>query len=251
MLEKKFYWGTIRKAIVAFGNMFNNIHIDRIDAQGDVQQTIRIPLAYSSKQSFLARIDQVPGPAENRTISVTVPRMGFEITGIGYDPARKLPMIQQNSLRKGSEGVMSTQFVPTPYNIGISLYVYVKNMDDGLQIIEQILPYFNPDFNLTLKAMPELNITNDLPITLDSVNMNDTYEGDFLTRQSIIWTLQFTLKVNFFGPIQKSGIIKKTDIHVRDKDTLNYYGNVKSSVDPITAMPEDNYTIVTTFEGFE
>jgi len=250
----RFYWGTIRKAIVAFGNLFNNIQIDRLNSDGSTQQSIKVPLSYSSKQSFLARIDQIPGPAEDRTQSVIIPRMGFEMIDIRYDGSRKLPVLQQNTGKSADGTRLNSQYVPTPYDLTISLYIYVKNMDDGLQIIEQIIPYFNPDFNLTMKAMPELDMTNDLPIVMESIEMEDNYEGDFITRQNIIWTLTFKLKVNFFGPITSQRYIKKTIMNLTDDEKLsaaNILTRITSEVIPSTAFPPDLYEIVTTIEGFD
>ena len=218
MLDDRFYWGTVRKSIVAFGNMFNNITIDRKDSSGNSVQTFKVPLSYAPKQKFLARIQQVPD-VDNRTIQVALPRMSFEMTGLTYDFNRKISPVQQNRNVSSGTSSLNTQYAPTPYNIGVNLYLYAKNQDDGLQVIEQILPYFNPDYNLTLKAIPALNIKNDLPILLDTISFQDDYEGDFTTRRSIIWTLNFTMKLNFYGPVSKQGIIRKV--------TANTYNNLE------------------------
>ena len=196
-MNQKFYWGTIRKSIVAFGNMFNDITIDRRNNAGEVTQTMRVPLAYAPKQKFLARIAAQPQSFE-QSFETFLPRMGFEMLGIIYDPSRRVSLVQQNRAVNGSTATLNAQYAPTPYNINIVLYVYVKNQDDGLQIIEQIIPYFNPDYNLTLNAIPALGLKNDLPIILDSVAYDDEYEGDFTQRRAIIWTLSFTLKLNFY-----------------------------------------------------
>ena len=178
----KFYWGTIRKSIVAFGNLFNNIAIDRRDGTGAVIQTLRVPLAYAPKQKFLARIAAQPQSFE-QSFQTYLPRMGFEMTGLQYDPGRRISLVQQNRALNGSStSTLNAQYAPSPYNVSMVLYAYVKNQDDGLQIIEQIMPYFNPDFNLTINAVPALNIKNDLPIILDSINYEDEYEGDFTAR---------------------------------------------------------------------
>ena len=218
MLDDRFYWGTIRKSIVAFGNMFNNITIDRKDAAGTSIQTFKVPLAYAPKQKFLARIQQIPD-LDNQTTQVSLPRMSFEMTGLTYDFNRKISPIQQNRNVNSGTAALNTQYAPTPYNIGVNLYLYAKNQDDGLQVIEQILPYFNPDYNLTFKAIPALNIKNDLPILLDNISFQDEYEGDFTTRRSIIWTLEFTMKLNFYGPVSRQGIITKV--------TANTYNNLE------------------------
>ena len=153
MLDDRFYWGTIRKAIVAFGNMFNNITIQRKDANGNIVQIQRVPLAYSPQQKFLAKIKQQPN-VDNTNFQVILPRMGFEMVSLDYDPNRKISPMQQSRTINSSSSA-SAMYAPTPYNINVLLYIYAKNQDDGLQIIEQILPYFNPDYNLTIHAIPE------------------------------------------------------------------------------------------------
>lgn len=207
MLDQRFYWGTIRKAIVAFGTMFSNMTIERKDSSGNSVQIQKVPLSYSPKQKFLAKIRQQPN-VDATNFQVILPRMGFEMVAIDYDPNRKISPIQQNRAINSSTSA-SAQYAPSPYNLSVLLYIYAKNQDDGLQIIEQILPYFNPDYNLTLKAIPELDIKNDLPILLNSIGFEDDYEGDMTTRRAIIWTLSFVVKLNFYGPINKQGIIGK------------------------------------------
>ena len=248
MLNQKFYWGTIRKSIVAFGNMFNNINIDRKDSSGTVIQTIRVPLSYAPTQKFLARIKQVPN-ADDARLEVVLPRMSFEMTGITYDPSRKIAPTQQNRINNTSLTTQTRQFAPAPYNMGISLYLYTRNQDDGLQVVEQILPYFNPDFNLTLKAVPELNIKHDLPIILDTINHEDDYEADFMTRRMIIWTFTFTLKLNFFGPAERQSIIRTAVANTYEKEDLT--GKLVSytaSVSPTSAKPGENYDFLETFD---
>lgn len=250
MLNQKFYWGTIRKSIIAFGNMFNNIHIDRKNTSGEVIQTLKIPLSYSPKQKFLARIAATPD-AVTQNFQTVIPRMGFEMTGIVYDPNRRVSLVQQNRAINNTSTTLNAQFAPTPYNIGVNLYVYVKNQDDGLQIIEQILPYFNPDYNLSLNAIPALDIKNDLPILLDSISFEDDYEDGFNNRRAIIWTLSFTMKLNFFGPINRQGIIRSTTVSTfSDPSLSNQQTQYSVTVDPSTAVPGDNITFVETFEDF-
>lgn len=249
MLDQRFYWGTIRKAIVAFGNMFNNITINRKDSNGNTVQLIRVPLSYAPKQKFLARIQQRPD-SDTKTVQVTLPRMSFEMVQLDYDPNRKIAPLQQ-SRSVNSATSASSQYAPTPYNVAVYLYVYARNQDDGLQIIEQILPYFNPDFNLTLKAIPELDIKNDLPIILDSISFEDDYEGDFTTRRSIIWTLAFTLKLNFYGPIRDQGIIKRVIANTYNIDNVNdQIQKVTVGTNPGNALPNSNFEYLEIFEDF-
>lgn len=250
MLNQKFYWGTIRKAIVSFGNMFNQITIDRLDTSGNIVQTIRVPLAYAPKQKFIQRIAQQPS-VDEQNIEIYLPRMSFEMIGINYDPNRKISPIQQNRNINSSTVTLNQQYAPTPYNINLNLYVYTKNQDDGLQIIEQILPYFNPDYNLTLKAIPLLDIKNDLPILLQNILYDDQYEGDFKQRRSIIWTLNFIMKLNFYGPVSKQGVIKRVIADTfSDSAFANKQQSYKVQVDPFTAIPGDDIDYLETFEEF-
>jgi hypothetical protein len=248
MLDQRYYWGTVRKAIVAFGNMFNNITIEK---KGPNNTTIvqRVPLSYSPKQKFLARINQQPN-VDKASMQVILPRMGFEMVAMDYDPNRKISPLQQTRSLSGST-TASTQYAPTPYNLTVLLYIYARNQDDGLQIIEQILPYFNPDYNLTLKAIPELNIQNDLPILLNTIGFEDDYEGDFTTRRSVTWTLGFTVKLNFYGPITKTGIIKKVIANTFDnKDLTNQRQKITVQTNPNTANVSDDYSYLEVFEDF-
>ena len=246
----KFYHGTIRKSIVAFGNIFNNIHIDRLDSSGNITQTLRVPLAYSPKAKFLARIAAQPNSFE-QSFQTFLPRLGFEMISLTYDPNRRVSLVQQNRALNGSStSTLNAQYAPSPYNVSMVLYAYVKNQDDGLQIIEQIMPYFNPDFNLTINAVPALNIKNDLPIILDSINYEDEYEGDFTARRAIIWTLNFTLKLNFYGPINAQSLIRTA--------TINSFNNpdMTSKIQTYTAaidaglVPGDDLGITDSFDDF-
>lgn len=247
---QKFYWGTIRKSVIAFGNLFNNIYIDRRDESGNVIQTLKVPLAYAPRQKFLARIQAEPNLPEEK-FQIYLPRMGFEMLGLQYDPNRRVSMVQDNRAINGTPGTLNRQYAPTPYNVNMVLYVYTKNQDDGLQILEQIVPYFNPEFNLTLNAVPLLNIKNDLPIILDSVNYEDQYEGDFTQRRAIIWTLNFTLKLNFYGPISKQGIIRSATVNMYSNEAMsNINMRYNAILDPLDSEPTDTFDIIETFEEF-
>ena len=249
MLDQRFYWGTIRKAIVAFGSMFNNITIQRTDASGNVVQLQKVPLSYSPKQKFLTKIRQQPD-VDTQNVQVLLPRMGFEMISLDYDPNRKISPIQQSRTINSSTAA-NAQYAPTPYNINVILYVYAKNQDDGLQVIEQILPYFNPDYNLTIKAVPQLNIKNDLPIILSSIGFEDDYEGDLTTRRSIIWTLSFVLKLNFYGPVSKQGVIKKTTSNIfNDAELSSQQQIITVQPDPVTANVTDSFGYIENFEDF-
>jgi len=250
MLDQRFYWGTTRKAIVAFGNMFNSITIDRKDANGNSEETLRIPLSYAPKTKFLARIQQQPS-LDDRPVQVVLPRMSFEMLSLEYDVNRKISPLQQNRAINSTINTLDAQYAPTPYNIQVALYVYAKNQDDGLQIIEQIIPYFNPDYNLTMKTIPQMGIKNDLPILLNGISFDDTYEGDFSDRRSIIWTLNFTMKLNYYGPINRQGVIKKVIANTYSNENLTEkQSSITIQPDPLTAKPGDDIGFIETFEDF-
>lgn len=231
--------------------MFNKIHIDRIDSDGTIAKTLRVPLSYAPKQKFLARIAAQPESFE-QSFSTFLPRLSFEMIGMQYDPNRKVSILQQNrAVNASSSTSLNAQYAPTPYNINMALYLYSKNQDDGLQVIEQILPYFNPDYNLTLNAIPSMGIKNDLPIILDNITYEDEYEGDFTTRRSIIWTLNFTMKLNFYGPVSSQGIIRTTNVKTySDEGLTNVQTAYSATVDPTNAVPGDDISIIDSFEDF-
>ena len=217
MLDNRFYWGTIRKSIVAFGNMFNNITIQRTNADGEIVQIQRVPLSYSPKQKFLAKIRQQPDVDINN-FQIILPRMGFEITSFLYDSQRKLNRMNQKV--SNTDGTVKSSYIEVPYNINFGLYLFSRNLDDNLQIIEQILPYFAPDFTVTLN-MNSLNKTVDVPIVLNSLNIVEDYEGDFDTRRSVNSVFDFTMKSYVYGPIKEGStvLIEDANVNLYDGDT--------------------------------
>lgn len=242
---QNFYWGTIRKAITAFGLMFNNVYIDRVDDNGDTVQTMRVPLSYAPRQKFLAKIQASPQSFE-QSFQVILPRMSFEVTNVSYDAARKVSSLQRTSYRNNDTNTRDYQYAPVPWNVNISLYIYGKNQDDTLQIVEQILPYFTPDYNLNLNALNgDLGILNDMPITIGSATFDDTYEGDLNDARMIIWTLTFTLKLNFYGPINTQGVIKRANVNTytnlaMTSNLMNYVAEVS----PLDAEKTDPYDVI-------
>jgi hypothetical protein len=202
-----FYHGIIRKSIVAFGRLFSDIYIDRKQGDsvnGTTIQRLQVPLAYAPKEKWLVRIEQDPN-LENNTY-VSLPRMSFEITGYSYDSMRKLNRMQKIECGDGTSS-KTFMYSPVPYNIEISLYVLTKTQEDGLQIIEQILPTFTPEYTLTVNTVPEMNVKLDVPIVLNSVSVVDEYDGDFQTRRFVTHTLNFTLKTSLFGPVSGKNVI--------------------------------------------
>jgi len=211
-----FYHGVIKKTIVAFGRLFSNVYIDRKSGDsvtGDIVQRLQVPLAYSPKEKWIVRIDSDPN-LENYTYT-SLPRMAFEITGYNYDTSRKLAKL--NKITCGvKDDERSYTYAPVPYNIDISLYILTKTQEDALQIIEQILPTFNPDYTMSITAVPDMNIIQDVPVILNNISVVDEYDGDFQTRRFVTHTLNFTLKVNLFNPVNSNGIIKTVTATLTD-----------------------------------
>ena len=210
MLGQYYYHEILRKTIIAFGTIFNDIHIRHRDGAGKENSDIRVPLAYGPMQKFLARLEQQADL--NRAVQITLPRMSFETTNIAYDATRKGGITQTFKASDGSK--LRKVFMPVPYNIGFELNILVKLNDDALQIVEQILPYFQPSFNVTIDLVDVIGEKRDVPIVLDNISFQDDYEGDFATRRSLIYTLNFTAKTYLFGPVSDSseGLIKKVQV---------------------------------------
>ena len=211
MLGQQFYNETIRKVVIAFGTMFNDIHLVRKDNSGTIIQTMKVPLAYGPRQKFLVRLRE--DADLTKQVAVTLPRLGFEITGLSYDPARKLNRVQKFRKVKGDNNKqLDTQYMPVPYNVDFELYVLSKQSDDALQIVEQILPYFQPDYTVTINDNTEMGTKRDVPVILNSVSYEDDYEGDFTSRRSIIYRFSFTTKFYLYGPVTSSKVIKTVQV---------------------------------------
>ena len=213
MLGQQFYHETVRNVIVAFGTMFNNIQIVRKDNSGVVTQAMKVPLAYGPKQKWLTRLDADPSLAN--AAAITLPRLGFEIGTLSYDPTRKLNRVQKFKKVKSSAAdanKLDTQYMPVPYNINFQLYILAKQSDDALQIVEQILPYFQPDYTITMNDNADMDVKKDIPVILNSINYEDDYQGDFTTRRAIIYTLDFTCKLYLYGPVTSSKVIKTVQV---------------------------------------
>jgi hypothetical protein len=211
MLGKQFYHETTRKVVVAFGTLFNDIHLVRKDNSGTIQQSMKVPLAYGPRQKYLVRLND--DPDLSKSTAVTLPRIGFEISGISYDPARKLQRVQKFKKVKGAKASqLDTQYMPVPYNIDFELYILSKQSDDALQIVEQILPYFQPDYTVTINDNTDMGIKRDVPVVLNSIGYEDDYQGDFASRRAIIYTLSFTAKFYLYGPVTSSKVIKTVQV---------------------------------------
>ena len=201
MLGQYWYHGLTRKYVSIFGTIFNDIILKRKNSSGNVVETLKVPLAYGPKQKFFSRISG--DPKLDKSVGMQLPRMGFEMTSMSYSPERMLhPRHQQKAMYKGQVGVVRS---PVAYDYAFTLAVFVKNADDGTQIVEQIVPFFQPDFTVSINALPTMGIKLDIPIILNGVNVEDSYEGDYQTRRAIVWTFDFTLKGYLYPNIKGKG----------------------------------------------
>ncbi len=211
-----FYHEILRRTIISFGTLFNGIEIKHEDSNDKTVSVIRVPLAYGPTQKFLARLQQSPNL--NKPTQITLPRMSFEFTGLQYDGSRKVTTTQTFTTRTvGVSTEVRKAYMPVPYNMAFELSVYTKLNDDMLQIVEQILPYFQPAYNLSVDLVETIGEKRDIPVVIESINMQDDYEGDFTTRRSLLYTIRFTAKTYLFGHIPSAtssarDIIKKVSI---------------------------------------
>ena len=242
MLGTYSYHEIIKKTVVGFGTLFNNIELRRVTS--GKTEVMKVPLAYGPRQKFLQRLNQVG--LNKTTTQITLPRISFEIQGFNYDATRKVSPTQyiRNTQADGKE---FKSFMPIPYNLNFELAIMAKNQDDGLQILEQILPVFQPSFNITLNLVPTMDEKKDYPVTLVSIDYEDVYEGDYDTRRTLVYTLQFVAKTYLYGPVQdKSGeVIKKAILDYSTQTELapNAPREVRYQVtpDPVTADADDNF----------
>jgi len=215
-----FYNRTIRKIVVAFGTVFNDIFLIRYTKDGlTAKETFKVPLNWGAKEKYITRINA--DPDLTKSIATTVPRISFEMTGMSYDSSRKLPSTMRNFSANNATSI-KTQFVPVPYNFDFSLSIYVRNTEDGTQILEQILPFFTPDFSVTVDFIPDLDPKYDMPIILNSVSNEVDYEGDMMSTRLIIWNLEFTAKGHIWPPVKTNKVITiaNTNTFIQPIDTI-------------------------------
>jgi len=240
--DDPFYFSINRKMTAAFGTLFNEIQVPRFDANGAITELLHVPLSYAPKERVEARI--IDDPNIDRASAVPpLPRISFELVNMSFDADRKLGPLNRVSVVKDSVTKdYKQQFEGVPYNWNYNLWIYTKDIEDGNKIIEQILPYFRPEFYIKVQLIPEMNVTANIPILLNSIQMQDTYEGDFKgERRAIIWTLEFTLKGYVFGPIQEDKVIKFANVNFYAPtvvDLTTAVGNTTfKPIDRITSQP--------------
>ena len=256
MFGDHFYHKQIRNTVIAFGTIFNNVNIKRLDSSGNPIQTLRVPLSYAPKEKFLARLDaQQDLTGDDSKVAITLPRMSFEITGYNYDGTRKLNKNQKlgRVTTNADTTKLNTQHSPVPYNVNFELNVFVANSDDGLQIIEQILPFFQPDYTVTMILdNTYMDTKRDIPFVLENVSYDDSYTGTLTSLRRIIYTLQFTAKIYLYGPISQSAVIKKVsaDLYSDTGSNAPRVERVTVQPNPTSADKDDTYTYTTTLEFF-
>ena len=243
MLGTYTYNEIFRKTVIGFGTLFNNIEIRRVS--GAKTEVMKVPLAYGPKDKFLARLAQA-GTTADRSTQISLPRISFEISGFSYDSTRKVSPTQVIRHVDNNDGSKTKKsFMPVPYNVDFELAILSKNQDDGLQILEQILPVFQPMFNITVNLVDAIGEKKDFPVTLNSVNYDDDYEGDFTTRRTLIYTLSFTAKTYLYGPVTdvSSKVIKTAIVDTAMKVDTTAPREVRYQVqpDPFTADADDNF----------
>lgn len=222
-ITNHFYNGTTRRYIALFGSLFNKMSITRDDAQGNETQRMVVPISYGPFQKFLAKI--VQDPSLNRPQAVSLPRMAFEITTMSYDGVRKTGSRNMTATTDGSSSVYS----PAPYNIEFNLYIMTKYAEDGTKILEQIIPFFKPEYTYSAFIIDDLPAM-DIPLVLNSISTEDLYEADFETRRTIMWTLSFTMKAWYFGPVREKTRIKFVD--VRNYPQMQVGGGSRITIQP-------------------
>lgn len=221
MFGTYFYHEKLRKAVSVFGRLFNNLYVVRLDANGQVLNQQKVPLAYAPRQKYLERIRTNPDLLDNSQVALKLPRMSFEITSIAYDNSRQLTKVSNFKTLGLTDNDRQKFFSPVPYELGFQLNIMAKNQDDALQLLEQILPTFNPQYSITIKPFPSEypDFKEDIPIIIQGVTFSDDFEGNMESRRTIIYTLDFTMKVSFFGSIGTNDVIRTSiaDVFLMDQ----------------------------------
>ena len=261
--------GLVRKYVILFGTLFNDVYINRENSVGETIQTLRIPLTYGPKDKFLNRLDS--DGYLDRAISVQLPIMSFEMTSMNYAADRKLNTINRRmAVDTTNANKIKYQYSPVPYDMSFELNIMVKNAEDGTRILEQIIPFFTPEWTASVNLIPSMNVIHDIPVILNSVNLNDDYAGTYETRRAMIYTLAFTMKAYIYGPVKKTGaIIKQAEVNIHSNlDTtstpvaeivatpglnangvsVNYFGvgPAPTTIDIDQIAADDDYGFITT-----
>lgn len=229
-----FYNGTIRKYIIMFGRMFNDIDVVRYN-DGEPIQTIRVPIAYGPTEKWLSRLDADSGL--NKQVAIQLPRLGFEMTSMSYDPTRSVNKMNKNIGASAEDNKVVMQYSPVPYNFNITLSGMFAYQEDAVQVTEQIIPFFRPEWTMSLKLINSMPDYYDIPTVLTNMSTEDTYDSDFLSRRAIIYTWDFTVKGYLFGPDRNKGVIKRSIIDINNNATADAIGTAAGPDKRITLIP--------------
>lgn len=242
MLYKDFYyWGILRKSIISFASLFADIRIHKFDTNGNVEKDIRVPLAYSGKEKYTNLIDADKNQNQVQIMGTNLPRMSFELVNIQHDPSRNVSKHERFFTTDNS----TWSLVPVPYILNLKLHIYTKTNEDMFQIIEQILPFFNPNYTITLNLVPDLGIKQDVPYQLESIDQEIVYSQNYDEYRYLIYSLSFAAKIEIFGAKEVNNVIKIVDID------LGEFGSYKVEVNPLTADKNDTYTLIETLKETE
>ena len=247
MFGTYFYNKNIRNVVILFGTVFNDISVRRVTSANVVKEEFKVPIAYGPSEKFLVRLREATDISKGK-VGLTLPRMSFEFTSIVYDPARKLQTTKRyKKTKSGDNTKVTTIYNPVPYNFDFTLSVMVKNSDDGTQILEQILPYFTPEYQVTMNEMSTMGIKRDIPIIFTGLSTEDSYEGDYLTRRALIHTLTFTVQAFLYGPTSDVGIIREVDVNKFDGLTsTSKASNTDIKPNPLSADADDAFGYTST-----
>ena len=255
MLGNWFYHKRVRTAVSVFGSLFNDIYVLRQNSSGETISQVKVPLSYAPKKSFIERLGEMAnGEEAERRVAIKLPRMSFEISTMTYDPERQLPKMNSFSSTVGGDATKKNQFYSSvPYDIGFEVNIYAKSQDDALQMVEQILPYFNPQYTVSVKPFnvdhPE--ISEDVPIILSGVSFSDGYEGSIGDRRTIIYTLTFNMKINFYGPMSTRGVIREVNNNLYilsgDSDREDFQIRLQTTPTPVGVGADSDYGFSTAY----
>lgn len=252
MFGNTHYFGTFRKVKSVFGTIFNDVNIVRRDANGVEKERIKVPIAYGPSERYIGRNEQDPDLTSVQNISL--PRMAYEIKSYRYNNTRKRQSLEKQIRLTDDNGIVKRQFIGVPYTLSVELYIMTKFVEDAEQIVEQILPWFTPDYTVAVKVVPDMTTVEDMPIVLTGVTAVDNYESDWMERRDIVWTLSFDVHVNVFGPIKEVPVIKKiqTDTHIAGvgDEVTPRISRVTIEVDPEDATMFDDYGYTELYEDF-
>lgn len=252
MFGEWFYHKRTRTAVSIFGSLFNNIYVLRTNASNEVISQVKVPLSYAPKRNFISRLETMSaGEDAERRVAVKLPRMSFEISSLTYDATRQLPKV--NSIARTLSGSTTSKkkiYTATPYNIAFQLNIYAKSQDDALQIVEQVLPFFTPQYTVTIKPFADVTtLTEDVPITMTAVTMSDDFEGVIEQRRTIVYTLDFEMKINYYGPINSSPLIRdvKNNFFLQNEDlSETYLKTLQITPDPSSISADSDYGFIET-----